>query len=190
MITFSKYINQEDHKWYDSSNVVYSKCYDTSNSNLKTLKVVFKGGRTYVYKDVDVNDYMLFSTAKSNGEGFNKYIKKYDTYRIADTNLEELDKLRESFIEEDKEEEDKKVGDLVYNIIGCEKTGEFIIKSGNRVLFRGIEGNFSIFNLFTSLNFRYTVETTDELPSESDEHLDEIKINLDKKEDEEDKQDE
>ena len=68
MITFNRYVNQEDHTWYDSSNVVYSKCYDTKSSKFKTLKIVFKGGRTYLYKDVDADDYLRFKTAQSNGD--------------------------------------------------------------------------------------------------------------------------
>ena len=39
MIVFNRYVNQEDHTWYDSSNVVYSKCYDTQSTKFKTLKI-------------------------------------------------------------------------------------------------------------------------------------------------------
>ena len=45
MIVYNKYINNEDYTWYDSSNVIFSKCYD-NNSDSKTLKIVFKDGRT------------------------------------------------------------------------------------------------------------------------------------------------
>ena len=67
MIVFNRYVNQEDHTWYDSSNVVYSKCYDTQSTKFKTLKIVFKGGRTYLYKDVDADLYLQFKNAQSNG---------------------------------------------------------------------------------------------------------------------------
>ena len=53
MIVYNRYVNQEDHVWYESSNIIYSKCYDTQNSKFKSLKIVFKGGRTYLYRDVD-----------------------------------------------------------------------------------------------------------------------------------------
>lgn len=177
MIVFNRYVNQEDHTWYDSSNVVYSKCYDTQSSKFKTLKIVFKGGRTYLYKDVDADHYMQFKTAQSNGEAFNKYIKSYQAVRITDTDMDKLNELQESFKEEKKEIDEQKLGDLVYHIQVDEKTGEFIILIGERILFRGIEGQFSILNLFTSLNFKYILQQVDELPNDSDENLDEIKIN-------------
>jgi hypothetical protein len=176
MIIYNRYVNQEDHVWYDSSNIVYSKCYDTQSSKFKTLKIVFKGGRTYVYKNVDADDYLIFKTASSNGQEFNKRIKKYDAVRIEDTNMEKLAELQESFKNEIKEADEQKLGDLVYNIIVNEKTGEFVIKLGDRILFRGIEGQFSILNLFTSLSIRHTLQQVDELPNDSDENLDKIVV--------------
>lgn len=176
MVTYNRYVNQEDHTWYDSSNIVYSRCYDTNNTNKKTLKIVFKGGRTYVYKDVDTDDYMLFKTAQSNGEEFNKRIKKYDAVRIADTDLDKLTELMNSFKEETKENDEQKVGELIYHINVDEKTGEFTISLNDKVLFRGIEGNFSILNLFASLNIKYMLKRVEELPNDSDENLDEIKV--------------
>ena len=90
--------------------------------------------------------------------------------------LEKLNELKESFNEEIKENEDTKLGDLYYHIKVDEKTGEFIIVLGDKTLFRGIEGNFSILNLFSSLNIKYILQQVDELPNESDENLDEIKV--------------
>ena len=55
MIVYNKYLDNQDYTWYNSSNVLFSKCYDDPNSNTKTLKIVFKNGRTYIYKDVDIN---------------------------------------------------------------------------------------------------------------------------------------
>ena len=176
MIVFNRYVNQEDHTWYDSSNVVYSKCYDTQSTKFKTLKIVFKGGRTYLYKNVDADHYLQFKNAQSNGEAFNKYIKPYKAVRITDTDMEKLNELQESFKEEKKEIDEQKLGDLVYRIQVDEKTGEFIILMGDKILFRGIEGQFSILNLFTSLNFKYILQQVDELPNNSDENLEEIKI--------------
>lgn len=176
MIVYNRYINQEDHVWYDSSNIVYSKCYDTQTSKFKTLKIVFKGGRTYLYRDVDADDYLNFKTAKSNGEEFNKRIKKYNAVRIEDTDLEKLNELQESLKNETKENEEQKLGDLVYNIKVDENTGEFIIVLGNRILFRGIEGQFSILNLFTSLNIKHTIQRVEELPNDSDENQNKIVV--------------
>ena len=176
MIVFNRYVNQEDHTWYDSSNVIYSKCYDTQSTKFKTLKIVFKGGRTYLYKDVDADHYLQFKTAQSNGEAFNKYIKSYKAVRITDTDMQKLNELQESFKEEKKEIDEQKLGDLVYRIQVDEKTGEFIILMGEKTLFRGIEGQFSILNLFTSINLKYILQQVDELPNNSDENLEEIKI--------------
>ena len=176
MIVYNRYINQEDHVWYDSSNIVYSKCYDTQTSKFKTLKIVFKGGRTYLYRDVDADDYLNFKTAKSNGEEFNKRIKKYNAVRIEDTDLEKLNELQESLKNETKENEEQKLGDLVYNIKVDENTGEFTIVLGNRILFRGIEGQFSILNLFTSLNIKHTIQRVEELPNDSDENQNKIVV--------------
>ena len=78
--------------------------------------------------------------------------------------------------DETKKNEEEKLGNLIYNIKVDEKTGEFIIVLGDKVLFRGIEGNFSILNLFSSLNIKYALQRVEELPNDSDEHLDEIKL--------------
>ena len=176
MIVYNRYIDQKDHIWHDSSNIVYSKCYDTQASKFKTLKIVFKGGRTYVYKNVDANDYLSFKTSASSGEGFNKYIKKYDALRIEDTDMTKLMELRESFENEVKETDEQKLGDLVYNIKVLEETGEFVVMLGDRVLFRGIEGQFSILNLLTSLNIKHTIQRVEELPNDNDENENKIII--------------
>lgn len=176
MITYNRYINQVDHVWYDSTNVIYSKCYDTQPGRTKTLKIVFKGGRTYLYKSVDADDYISFKTANSNGESFNKFIKKYDSVRIADTDIDKLNEYRQELIEDDNTNDEVKVGELVYNIKVCEDTGEFVITMGDRKLFRGIEGQFSILNLLTSLNIRHIIQRVDELPNDSDEEIDKIVI--------------
>lgn len=96
MITFRYYDEKEriDRVWYDSSNVLYSECEDKEN-DYKTLKVVFKGGATYVYYEVDVQDYVMFVNGGldgSNGKALNKYIKpKCDFEKLPSTNLEELE---------------------------------------------------------------------------------------------------
>ena len=176
MILYNRYVNQEDHVWYDSSNIVYSKCYDTKTSPTRTVKIVFKQGRTYVYRNVDANDYVRFKTTQSTGKGFNDFIKKYDAVRIADTDLEKLNELQETFKNEIKENDEQKLGDLVYTIKVNEKTGEFIIVLGDKTLFRGIEGQFSILDLFTSLNIKHILESVEELPNDSDENMNEIKV--------------
>lgn len=177
MITYNRYLNREDHVWYDSSNIIYSKCYDTQNSKSKTLKIVFKGGRTYLYKNVDSDDYLMFKNAQSNGVSFNEHIKKYDSVRIMDTDMDKLSNLMESFKNEVKENEEQKLGDLVYNIDFTEATGDFCIKLGNQLLFNGKDNGFSIFDLFASLNIKYQLNRVEEIVNDSDEDLKEIRIN-------------
>ena len=159
-IVYNRYINGQDHTWYDSSNVLYSLCYDIPSAN-KNLKVIFKQGRTYLYKDVDVNDYLMFKNASSNGEAINKYIiKKYKALREQDTDLDKLNELKESFINENKET-DKAFTNLAYHIDYDDMSGEFLLKLNNRILFHGYENQVSIINLFKSMNIKYSMSEFD-----------------------------
>lgn len=97
--------NRLDRVWYESSNVFYSECEDKENE-LKTLRVVFKNGATYEYKDVDVNDYVSFvhgGVDGSNGRALNYFIKKYECKRIDDSNKEQLTEEMNRLIKEKKE---------------------------------------------------------------------------------------
>lgn len=104
MITFRYYDEEErnDYIWYNSSNILFSMCEDTENE-LKTLIVVFKNGGTYKYKDVDVNDYVMFvhgGLDGSNGKALNKFIKpKCEFEKLENMNLEELEKKKELLLE-------------------------------------------------------------------------------------------
>ena len=100
MITFRYYDKEKriDYAWYNSSSVLYSECDDKEN-DFKELKVVFKGGSTYVYKQVNVHDYLMFMAGGldgSNGKALNKFIKpKCEYEKLENTDLEELDKKLE-----------------------------------------------------------------------------------------------
>lgn len=177
MLILNRYVNQEDHVWYDSSNLIYSKCYDTNIGQFKTLKLVFKGGRTYVYKNVDANDYLKFKTSLSNGKSFNELIKKYNGEKIEDTNLEDIEKLKEYFIKDNEEFNKKTLSELKYNLKVDEKTGEFIILLDNKPLFRGEEGNFSITSLLKSLNINFFIENVEKLEINTDEFSNKIEFN-------------
>lgn len=83
------YNNNLDKCWYNSSNVLYSECDDNENE-LKTLRVVFKNGKTYEYKNVNVNDYLLFREDISQGKALNRIIKKYDCNLISPLNIDEI----------------------------------------------------------------------------------------------------
>lgn len=101
--------NKIDYTWYDSSNILYSECVDKEN-DFKELMVTFKNGSQYRYKNVDVNDYLMFRMGGldgSQGKAFNVYIKpKYECEKIEnkDINLinEQLEKEQRKNEEENK----------------------------------------------------------------------------------------
>lgn len=150
---YNKYIKNEDHTWYDSSNIIYSVLFD---GDKKSLKIVFKAGRTYLYKDVMPHDYVLFRDAESNGVAFNQYIKKYECVRQDDTSLDELEKMKQEFMKSDNLTEYRL--HLDYN----NETGEFKLKLNDEIVYEGIEGQVSIINLFKSMKLDYTMSETDE----------------------------
>lgn len=98
MLKFSYYIDDvKDRAWFESSNVVYGEC-DESNTQFKTVRIVFKNGSTYQYKDVHVADWVSFKNAESQGKALNEHFKKagYKYERVEDANLDELEKELES----------------------------------------------------------------------------------------------
>ena len=78
--------------WYASSNIKYSELIDHDN-NLKTLKVVFNNATQYQYKNVNVQDYLLFRDAESQGKALNQYIKgnNYEYEKLENADLATLD---------------------------------------------------------------------------------------------------
>lgn len=178
MKTYSKYRDNKEWCWYDSSNTLFSLCYD-NDGNEKVVKVVFKNGRTYLYKGVDVSDYLAFRDSDSNGASFAKYLKKYNATRIEDTDLIELENLRVHFLNENEEIQESKVSDLAYTIEYCNESGEFILKLGQKKIYSAVEGNVSIINLFKSMGINCTLVEVDKIDNETDENED--KINLKEK---------
>ena len=114
MIKFRFYDKESriDRAWYDSSNVLYSECEDKEN-DYKMLKVVFGKGSTYLYKNIDVNDYLMFMVGGldgSNGKALNKFIKaKYEVEKLPNTDLAQLNGMMEYFKRRKKEEEEKNI---------------------------------------------------------------------------------
>jgi len=86
---YNLYENDLDKVWYDSSNILYSECDDKENQ-LKTVRVTFKNGATYQYKDVAVNDYLMFRESLSTGKAFIQYIKKYDFEKLDNKDTTQL----------------------------------------------------------------------------------------------------
>ncbi len=63
---------------YDSSNILASR-YNTIS---KKLAIIFKGGRQYLYHDVNKKDYDVFEQSESQGKVLNSVIKKYKFDRV------------------------------------------------------------------------------------------------------------
>lgn len=162
-----QYKDRVDRVWYDSSNVVYSECYDYENS-LKDLKIVFKEGRTYLYKEVDVNDYVLFKRDLSQGKALNKYIvKKYKGIRLSDIDLNELNTLKESIIKEKNDESNviqegttEVTNDThsLYHIILNSSTNEVTLTLEGNEIFNGVNKHIDIFELMKALSIKCSVE--------------------------------
>jgi hypothetical protein len=71
---------------FKSSNILASDY----NKDKKELVVTFNAGRRYTYSNVDPKDYHRFEMAESQGEMFNKHIKKYPTVKNPDVDPSEL----------------------------------------------------------------------------------------------------
>ncbi len=70
----------------DSSNVLLSEY----NRPEKTLKITFKAGIQYLYKEVIERDYVRFEVSESQGSVFNKTMRKYEFEKIGKIDTSEL----------------------------------------------------------------------------------------------------
>ena len=92
MLLFSYYIEDKmDKAWFDSSNIYYAEC-DESDTQFKTVRVIFKNGAIYQYEKVTVFDWTMFKNAESQGKKLNELFKKagYKYEKIGTANIEEL----------------------------------------------------------------------------------------------------
>ena len=70
----------------DSSNILLSEY----NKTKKTLKITFKAGTQYLYKDVIERDYVRFEVSESQGSVFNKTMRKYEFEKLEKIDTTEL----------------------------------------------------------------------------------------------------
>jgi len=70
----------------DSSNILLSEY----NKTKKTLKITFKAGTQYLYKDVIERDYVRFEVSESQGSVFNKTMRKYEFDKLEKIDTTEL----------------------------------------------------------------------------------------------------
>ena len=92
MLLFSYYIEDKmDKAWFDSSNIYYAEC-DESDTQFKTVRVIFKNGAIYQYEQVKVFDWTMFKNAESQGKKLNELFKKagYKYEKIGTASIEEL----------------------------------------------------------------------------------------------------
>ena len=115
------YENNVDRAWYNSSNVLYSECDDKENE-LKNVKVIFNNGGTYLYKNVKVNDYLLFRESSSQGKALNRFLKQYECEKLEKSDVKLI--LEEYYNMLDKITETKNVKEtyIISAFPGCGKT--------------------------------------------------------------------
>tara|TARA_R110000772_G_scaffold198098_3_gene308742 strand:+ start:3430 stop:3726 length:297 start_codon:yes stop_codon:yes gene_type:complete len=70
----------------DSSNILLSEY----NKTKKTLKITFKAGTKYLYKDILDRDYVRFEVSESQGSVFNKTMRKYEFDKLEKVDTSEL----------------------------------------------------------------------------------------------------
>jgi hypothetical protein len=116
----SFYENDIDKAWYNSSNVIYSECLD-KEGELKIVKIVFKNGSTYQYKDVSVTDYLMFREDASQGKAINKFIKKYNFEKLENSDLNLIENEKQLLFERMEKELNKKAV-IISAFPGCGKT--------------------------------------------------------------------
>jgi len=97
MLLFNYYADETDKAWFDSSNVVYAECDDSSDTQEKTVKVTFKNGLVYQYDNVNIYDWSLFKNAESQGKALNEIFKKNAYPYSKLDNKANVDELKEEY---------------------------------------------------------------------------------------------
>lgn len=73
--------------WHDSSMIAYSEMHEDRAENKGNLYITFNNGQSYLYKDVRLEDYVVFiggGTDISDGKTFLKVIKpKYECEKVS-----------------------------------------------------------------------------------------------------------
>lgn len=107
-LIIKEYQNGVEKCWYDSSNILYSELYDKKDE-YKDLKVVFKNS-AYLYKNIPVQNYLLFREDISQGKALSKYISlknsdgkfKFEYEKTDLPDLKLLSEEKEKLIQEKK----------------------------------------------------------------------------------------
>lgn len=73
----------------DSTNIIMSE-YDESKSK---LTLTFKAGTKYIYHDILKRDYLRFEVSESQGEIFNKTMRKYKYDKLDSVDVSPIKEL-------------------------------------------------------------------------------------------------
>lgn len=94
----------EERAWFDSSMVIYTRMVEDPYENKGNLYITYKGGSTYLYKDVSYQDYLVFiagGTNGSHGKTINKIIKgSYEFEKLEPLSVEIIEEEKKRTIEE------------------------------------------------------------------------------------------
>lgn len=94
------YYNKEkelDRIWFESSNVYYGECDDSSQNQYKTVRITFKNGLQYQYNNVLITDWLDFKNAESQGKFINGIFKKRGYEYVKLNEKADLAKLDEEY---------------------------------------------------------------------------------------------
>ena len=103
MRIYKIYENDLERTWYDSSNILYSECDDFDNK-LKNVRILFKNGAWYQYKDVKVQDYLLFREDVSQGKALRKFLFSYDYEKIGNKDVKSINEELKRLLDKEKGE--------------------------------------------------------------------------------------
>lgn len=172
-VVLHKIIDEHEYCWYDSTNVLYSVCHDKKD-DFKDVTLVFKGGRTYLYKNVDVNDYLKFRNSESQGKALRQYFdvkvneagdKKYQIVRLSDINLDDLAEKRKEIEDEMKKEKAENVKkqedeESVIHYTFLEDNDMVRLYKDGNLLVSGIsKSSISAADLLDALGIKYEVKS-------------------------------
>jgi hypothetical protein len=167
-VILNKYKNNIDYCFYESGNIEYSECIDKENE-YKDLTVIFKDGRCYNYKEVDVNDYVKFKNAVSNGKALNEHIigkdrknPKYNTLRLPDKDLNTLNIFKKELLEELGGNAET----TTFETYKDKANGKIFLYKNGLQIFGGRNGEFILEDVLNALEIQFTEKVDSELISE------------------------
>lgn len=119
-----------------------------------------------MYREVEPLDYVYFRDAQSNGQAFATTIKKYECEKLDDTDLTQLETLKQELAKSETFE-----GEYTIHMKYNNATGEVKVFVNGQPRFEGVEGQISIINFMKAMSLQFTMEETDEHNSSLEDFL-------------------